>query len=259
MKQGWREGCESSVSTGTASLGRPSRTGVDCAGSLWKRFLGKGLNFQATYREGRASKFLTSRESKLRHVGREALTERGSHRGRSVEVAQTRAEGWHWHGNRAGMSSVPPSPLCQPRPWPPSSPGNFFPSSVLVEEIVLSSTDCGAHCPPCNTCMFLRPRHLGTACGALFAPVCGRGGGERQSGLFVCLCCSLAASTDIMPVFFLLLLLFFQVGAEYSCTLRRAENIPWVLLPCRPSLLHHLVVSTIYASQIYIYIPNLRG
>lgn len=103
-----------------------------------------------------------------------------------------------------------PTPSDQPCPWPLSSPGNFFPSSVPAEGIVLSSADCGAHCPQCNTCMFLKPRHLSNRLRCLvFTRLCGRGGGVRESGLFVWLCWSLAARADIMPVVFLLLLLFF--------------------------------------------------
>lgn len=130
-----------------------------------------------------------------------------------------------------------PTPPSQPCSRPPSSPGNFFLSIMLVEELVLSSTDCGAHCPQCNTCMFLKPRHLSNRLRCLvFTRPCGRGGGVRESGLFVWLCWSLAASTDIMPIFFLLLLLtFLQVGTRYSCMLRGA--VLWMLLPCKQSLL----------------------
>lgn len=133
-----------------------------------------------------------------------------------------------------------PAPSGQPCSWPPSSPGNFFPSIMPVEELVLSSTDCGAHCPQRNTCMFLKPRHLSNRLRCLvFTRLCGRGGGVRESGLFVWLCLSLAASTDIMPIFFLLLLLIFlQVGTGYSCVLRGA--VLWMLLPCKQSLVWHL-------------------
>lgn len=128
-----------------------------------------------------------------------------------------------------------PTPSGQPCPWPPSSPGNFFPSPVPAEEIVLSSADCGAHCPQSNTCMFLKPRHLSNRLPCLvFTRLCGRGGGVRESGLFVWLCRSLAARADIMPIFFFSLC-FFQVGTGCSCTLGGA--VLWTLLPCKRSLL----------------------
>lgn len=147
------------------------------------------------------------------------------------------ARRWHGPGKRGGMSPVPSNPFGQP--CPPSSPGNFFPPSVHAEEIVLSGSDCGAHCPQCNTCMFLKPRHLSNRLRCLvFTRLRGRGGGGRESGLFVWLCWSLAACTDIMPIFFLLLLLlifFCQVGTGYSCMLRGV--VLWTLLPCKWSLL----------------------
>lgn len=147
-------------------------------------------------------------------------------------------------GRRLARPRCLPASSGQLCPWPTSSPGNFFPSSVPTEEIVLSSADCGAHCPQCNTCMFLKPRHLSNRLRCLvFTRLCGRGGGVRESGLFVWLCWLLAASTDIMPVFFLLLLLIFsQVGAGCSCTLRGA--VLWMLLPGKWSLLQALVRSS---------------
>lgn len=104
------------------------------------------------------------------------------------------------------MSPVPPNPSGQP--CPPGPPGNFFPSSVPAE-IVLSGSDCGAHCPQCNTCVFLKPRHLSNRLRWLvFTRLRGREGWGRESGLFVWLCWSLAACADIMPIFLLLLLIF---------------------------------------------------
>lgn len=91
-------------------------------------------------------------------------------------------------GIRLACSLCLPTPSGQHRPQPPSSPGNFFPSSVLVEEIVLSSTDCGAHCPPCNTCMFLRPRHLSNSLqGLVFTRLWQRRRGEAKWPLCVAL------------------------------------------------------------------------
>lgn len=121
-------------------------------------------------------------------------------------------------GTSGGRARRCPPASCQPCPRPPSSPGNFFPSSGPAEDIVLSSSDCGAHCPPRNTCMFLRPRHLSNRLRCLvFTRLFGRGGGERESGLFVQLCCSLAASADIILVFSSSSPYFFQVGTAYSC------------------------------------------
>lgn len=122
-------------------------------------------------------------------------------------------------GDIVGESTeVTPPPPASLAPRPPSSPGNFFPSSGPAEDIVLSSSDCGAHCPPHNTCMFLRPRHLSNRLRCLvFTRLFGRGGGERESGLFVRLCCSLAASADIILVFSSSSPYFFQVGTTDSC------------------------------------------